>query len=174
MSFLDPVWQQRGLDALRDMLDVDVRGKQQMIDFLFEEGLWDAKKLGNRGAMMRFNACLNPAKQDFWKPSELWALMKRFRRYQLLEAMAEDLGFELRPIPTEERRQALLLRIAEAMEHANTIAEGAHAELARLEAEPPGRAPHPSIHTPGPHFMFADTDAETGEARDAGAQPGGF
>lgn len=132
--FLDPAWRQQGLDALREMLDVDDHLKKQIIEFLFEEGYWDEKRTSWDAAVARYNACLNPNKEAFFKLSEIWAIAKRFRRYHVLYAMAEDMGFyRPREKPTEERRQELLERIATAEEKLLDEITGARAELARLD-----------------------------------------
>src|SRR5690348_3465057 len=112
--FLDIEWMQRGVDAMREMLDVDGATKRAMIEFLFEEGFWDRTTLKSwEAAEEKFTNCLNPSKKVYFKIGEVWALMKRFRRYHLLDAMLEDLGcYPRREKPTEERRIELLERIA--------------------------------------------------------------
>jgi hypothetical protein len=137
---IDAQWMQRGLDALRSTLDVDGATKRRMIEVLFDEGFWDRERLSQDAAISRFNDCLNPGKPAYFKIGEVWALMLHFERHELFFAMARDLGFEVRRIPTEERRQSLLERIATATEaHAAMLAQ-ATAELARLGADaPPGR-----------------------------------
>jgi hypothetical protein len=130
--WIDAQWTQRGLDAMRATLDVDGATKRQMIEFLFEEGLWDKERLTWDAAVSRFNDCLNPGKPAFFKFGEVWALMLRFERHELFFAMARDFGFELRRMPTEERRQLLLERIAVATEACTATVAGATAELARL------------------------------------------
>lgn len=158
----DAVWVQRGLDALKATLDVDPVLKQQMIDFLLEEGFWDRRKLSDAGARARFNACLNPGKPDFFKLSEIWALMKRFRRYELLHAMCADMGFEAPvQIPVRERRAELIRR-------QHQLRQACDAELAEVErlleqldqeegAEPDQRQGvriHPAVREPGPAFSL--------------------
>lgn len=158
MGFLDVSWHQRGLDALKETLDVDARGKQQMIEFLFDEGFWDRETLSHKAALARFNAALNPAQPGFFKTSELWALMKRFQRFALLQAMVEDMGFALMPLPTEARRQDLMLRLAEALERNTTAMDAARAELERIDATPPPRPATPGIHGAGPKFDMRSPD----------------
>jgi hypothetical protein len=137
--WLDSQWMEAGLEALRDTLLVEPRLRKQMIEFLLEEGLWDSEKLSWDAAVARWNACLNPKRPEFFKQSESWALMKRFQRFALFQAMAEDLGFEVKRIPTEERRQNLLERIAEAQERAASVTEACTQELQRLESHQPQR-----------------------------------
>lgn len=165
----DAVWVQRGLDALKATLDVDPVLKQQMIDFLLEEGFWDRRRLSDAAARTKFNACLNPGKPDFFKLSEIWALMKRFRRYELLFAMCEDMGFE-RPVQIPPRaRRAELLRQLQAIhqQHAGQVAE-----LERLMAQmddepgtdeerPHGLRIHPAMREPGPMFDLPDETEHT-------------
>lgn len=143
---LDPIWMQRGYDALREMFNVDASTKRDMIQFLLEEGFWDKEHLSWENAERRFNACLNPARADYFKIYELWALMKRFRRYHMLHAMADDLAFRpLEPLPTEERRLELLERIAAAEEQMLAVCRPARAELEKLDAAPDPVRVHPAF-----------------------------
>lgn len=175
----EPEWMQRCLDAMRDTLDVDSALKQQMIDFLFAEGFWDSRRLGAAAARTRFNACLNPGKPDFFKLSELWALMKRFRRYGLLYAMLDDMGFERpRQLPTRLRRDELARQIAalrqtqeEALaelEHQLTLLDDA----AVLEEPAERLRVHPAMREPGPRFS-ADGDEWIPGSDNGGHAPGG-
>lgn len=137
MPFIDDTWLRNAMRALKATLDVDNRLKSQMVQFLFDEGFWDKEKLSWDSAIARFNACLNPSKAEFFKLGEIWALMVRFQRHDLFLAMGEDLGYECRLRPSEERRQVLLERIAVATEqYAETIASS-HALLQRMEAPVP-------------------------------------
>ncbi len=137
--WLDNSWMQAGLEALRDTLAVDPRLRKQMIEFLLEEGLWDEEKLTWDAAIARWNACLNPRRPEFFKIVEIWALMKRFHRFGLFEAMALDLGFRATAIPTEERLQYILERIAEAHERSAAVIEALGHELSRLDDGAPPR-----------------------------------
>ena len=131
--WLDPVWMQHGLDALRETLDVGPNLKPQMIDFLLKEGFWDGEKLSWESATARFNGCLNPNKADFFKFSEIWALMKRFDRHALFHAMAADLGYEEpRRKTTEARRLELLERLVVAVERLGVERDSVVSELDRL------------------------------------------
>lgn len=114
--WVDAAWTRRGLAALHAMLDVDDYTRKAMIQFLFDEGFWDAHKLTWDAAIAKWNDGKNPGKPGFFKIGELWALAARFERHQLFLAMAEDLGYEVRRTPTEERRQLLLERMAAAVE----------------------------------------------------------
>lgn len=160
--WLDAAWQERGLAALRDTLDVDPRTRKAMVQFLFDEGFWDEKSLTWPAAIARWNDCLNPAKTSFFKIGELWALMARFDRHHLFAAMADDLGYELRRKPTEERRQALLERVANALERVERELGDAQQQLARL-----GDAPAESARSAAP-------GAVARFAIDHDAAPGGF
>lgn len=135
MAWIDDAWVRKAFDALRDTLDVDRHLKKQMIEFLLEEGFWDSSKLDWDSAVARFNSCLNPSKDVYFKLGELWALMKRFGRHQLFLAMADDLGYDVRLRSTEERRQQLLERIALALESCEQVTAETTAELARLTAD---------------------------------------
>lgn len=140
MAWIDEPWLRRAFDALKETLDSDPRLKREMIQFLLDEGFWDSKHLKWDSAVARFNACLNPARDDAFKVGEIWALMKRFGRHQLFLAMAEDLGYEARRIPTEERRQELLERIADASERHERLLGELHGDLVRLSEQAPSAA----------------------------------
>lgn len=171
----DPEWLQMGMDAMRATFAVEPALKQQMIDFLLDEGFWDHRTLSPRAAQTKFNACLNPSKPDFFKLSELWALMKRFRRYHLWLAMGADLGFEEpRQIPTEVRRIELLERLVMAQERAASELAHIHNELQRMDEIADERQDrvvstlrvHPAMREVGPRFQR--------EASDDDMPPGGF
>lgn len=154
---LDPMWMQRGWEALRDTLAVDDATKRDMIQFLLDEGFWDKSALKWESAERKFNACLNPARNDYFKIYEIWALMKRFRRYQLLYAMADDLDFRpLEMMSTEERRQELLLRIAVAEEQLLKVKLAACAELETLDQPPEPVRVHPAFQEARGGFSRAD------------------
>ena len=157
MAWIDEGWLRSAFQALTDTLKVEPRLKRDMIQFLFDEGFWDEKKLGWPGAETRFNACLNPLKGDtFFKLGEVWALMKRFGRHELFLAMAEDLGYDVRRKATEERRQELLERIAIATEACTSVVGANTAELARLDPFEHAR-PAPPPGSPRPQFSLDGT-----------------
>lgn len=157
----DASWQARGLQALRETLDVDARTRRAMIEYLFEAGFWDAQRLSWDAAIARWNDCLNPSKTAFFKLGELWALMRRFDRHHLLLALADELGYELRRKPTEERRQELLERMAETLARTERELADARAALARLDSAK-GAAPMPALAAAAPHFALDDDAAGTG------------
>ncbi len=154
MSWLDESWGEFALDALRETLKVDARLRRDMIQFLYDEGFWDPEKLSWAAAEARFNACLNPNKEVYFKLGEVWALMKRFGRHQLFLAMAEDLGFYPPQLkPTEARRLELMERLTAALESSEREVAAARAGLARLDDNLPGYTPtQPSAHKPRPSF----------------------
>lgn len=148
-GWVNKEWVQRGLNALGEMLDVDGALKRDMIEFLFETGLWDSTKLTHEAAIAKWNANLNPSTNAFFKIGEVWALSKRFERFHLLHAMAEDCGFDLRRQPTEERRQHALEQLVEELKRSNDIAQHAHTLLSQLDT---GGAPlriHPAVQEGG-------------------------
>lgn len=151
--WLDDQWFTGAGEALREMMEISPQAKRDMIQFLLDEGFWDAERLSWEAAVTRFNACLNPNKRDAtFKVSELWALAKRFDRHQLFVAIMHDLGYEVRIRPTEERRQALLERIAVATEQCAKAIAGAQAELGRIDQAPAApRVPAAQRH----HFSKA-------------------
>ena len=156
MAWIDDAWLRSAFESLRATFGNDPHLKNAMVQFLMDEGFWSNETLKSwDAAMARFNACLNPNKSEFFKIGEVWALMKRFDRPQLFEAMAADLGYEVRRIPTEARRQELLERIAVAHEECNRNVAGAHSELLRLAAAPTPEAPrtHPLAVGPGRFSM---------------------
>lgn len=130
--WIDAAWTSRGLAALHATLDVDDHTRKAMIQFLFDEGFWDASRLTWDAAIAKWNDGKNPGKPTFFKIGELWALAARFDRHQLFLAMAEDLGYEVRRTPTEERRQMLLERMAVAVEQCEQTLNTARTELARM------------------------------------------
>jgi hypothetical protein len=140
MAFIDETWLRKAHRALKETLDVDQATKRDMIQFLFDEGFWDAGTLSWESAVARFNDNNNPTKQQFWKLGEVWALMLRFQRPDLVAAMAESMGFELRPIPTEERRQALLAANIDRLDRLSEALAETRAELERLASPAPARA----------------------------------
>lgn len=171
MPWIDAMWVQRGLDALHATLDVDTATKRDMIEFLFDEGFWDRERLSWEGAQARFNACLNPNKTEFFKLGEIWALSKRFRRCALVRAMADDLGFALRPVPTDERRHELLARLLDAQERLSLLLAETAGELKRLDApEPPARVA-PAVRTGEARRFRLPPGGDDDEAQHA---PGGF
>lgn len=136
MPWLDDRWMSDAFRALKAAFDVDSRTRNLMIQFLREEGFWD-QAMSWDSAVAKWNSCLNPNKSEFFKIGEVWALCCRFDRHQLLEAMAASMGRELRTIPTEERRQVLLERIARATESCESEIAAARAALQRLEEPTP-------------------------------------
>lgn len=158
--FLDPIWIQRGSDALRETLDVDHASKVAMVQFLLDEGFWNKETLKSfDAALQRFNDCLNPGKSANFKLCEVWALMKRFRRPQLLYALCEDLGFERpRERTSDERQQELLARIADNQQRLVALVEADMAELARLGQVPKLRL-HPAVREGRGSFSRPDDTA---------------
>lgn len=136
-EWVSPEWAQRGFNALQETFDVHPELKRDMIQFLYDSGFWDEKELAWTSALTRFNACLNPKRPEAFKLAELWALMKRFERFRLFEAMAADLGFELRRVPSEERRQVLLDTLATQLRRSNDLIHAALDQLRAEGAEPP-------------------------------------
>ena len=161
-GWLDAAWMQRGLDALKEALDVGPELKKQMIEFLFESGLWDDEKLSFDAAIAKFNDSLNPEKPRRFSPSEVWALSRRFDRHQFFLAQADDLGYEVRKKPTEERRQDLLERIALASEQHNRNMELWMGDLKRLDGSGPALRVHPRFATGQGSFAHDETgDADS-------------
>ncbi|WP_202842029.1 hypothetical protein [Luteimonas saliphila] len=153
MSFIDETWLRKAHRALKETLDVDQATKRDMIQFLFDEGFWDPGTLSWDSAVARFNDNCNPTKQQFWKIGEVWALMVRFQRHDLLAGMAESMGFELRPIPTEERRQALLLANLQRLDSLTEELADTRAQIERLATLPPDRT-IPALPGHKPHFSM--------------------
>lgn len=158
MSFIDDVWLRRAHQALAAVFDVDDRTRNDMIQFLFDEGFWDAEKLSHEGALSRWRANLNPTKGEFWKLSEVWAISVRFRRPQLLKAWADSMGYELRERPSEERRQELLQRTVDLLEGLDAARVELQSDLARLFAPAP-REHLPSAPGTRPSFCQREPTA---------------
>lgn len=152
MPWIEETWLHDALAALKATCDVDARTRNEMIQFLLDNGFWDQEKLKDwTSAVAKFNSCLNPNKAEFFKVGELWALMRRFGRHQLFLAMAADLGYEVRVIPTEQRRQQLLEQLADAQLQLTQTTQRIAGQLERISAEAvdprattaaPGRPPH--------------------------------
>lgn len=162
--WIDAAWSARGLAALRAMLDVDDHTRRKMVQFLFDEGFWDPEKLTWDAAIARWNDCKNPGKSAFFKLGELWALALRFERHQLFLAMADNLGYEVRRIPTPERQQQLVTRLTAAMTQCEATLSSCRAELARINVS----AEHHAEASPslaGLQRFALDDD---------GQRPGGF
>ena len=160
VDWLDVFWQQRTLGALQDTLDVPPELKAQMIQFLFEQKVWNSSTLSWEAATTRFNACLNPGKPEKFALMELWALMKRFDRHQLFLSMADDLGYEVRRKPTEERRQDIMARAAAAIERSANEAAMLRSDLLRLGMESPAVRVHGAILAGRPVFTLPESAGE--------------
>jgi hypothetical protein len=158
MTFIDETWLRRAHKALTAVFDVDDRTRNDMIQFLFDEGFWDPEKLTHEAALTRWRANCNPGKGEFWKIGEVWTLSVRFNRPQLMQAWAESMGYEVRAIPTAERQQVLLERMCNAMEQAEAARAETLAELQRLHAPPP-REHLPSTPGTRPQFSMREPTA---------------
>lgn len=149
MSFIDECWLRKAHQALKATFEADSNTRRDMIQFLYDEGFWDPATLNWESAVSRFNDCNNPTKTQFWKIGEVWALMMRFERYELFQAMADSFGFEVRALPSEARRIALLERILHLQENFDASQQELRSDLERLCAVPleprlpslPGRRP---------------------------------
>lgn len=143
--FLDEGWFEDAYRALTDTLRVDARGKRDMIQFLLDEGFWDAEKLSWPAAEARFNACLNRHKGDaHFKLGELCALMVRFDRHQFFLWQADMLGYEVRRKASLERVQELAERALDLQERQEAETAALRAELQRLLDNIPDEAPKPA------------------------------
>jgi hypothetical protein len=163
MPYIDDTWARSAFQALRQTLDVDDHTRKEMIQFLMDEGFWPADREW-ASAVARWNSCLNPTKPEFFKMGELWALMRRFGRHQLFQAMADDLGFEVRERPTEERRQRLLERIEHIESELLFELQNTRAELARMDT--PDAAPRAASRgVSSPRFSLDDAIPRTAVER---------
>lgn len=155
MAFIDDTWLRKAHQALRQTFDVDARTRNEMIQFLFDEGFWDPDKLKWESAVSRFNDNGNPTKESYWKVGEVWALMMRFGRHQLFHAMGESLGYEMRVLPTEARRIELLERLVALQTSHDEHQQELLSELQRLQATP-FEVRTPAIPGQRPHFSKAE------------------
>lgn len=135
MSYIDETWLRKAFQALNAVVDVDDHTSGEMIQFLMDEGFWDPDMKWET-ARAKWNSCRNPNKAEFFKISEIWALMLRFGRHQLFEAMAESFGAQIIWLPTEARRQAVLERLARGFDRFEFEQSDARAELQRLATAP--------------------------------------
>lgn len=159
MAFIDEVWLRKAHRALKETLEVDDQTKRQMVQFLLDEGFWDANSLKWESAVARFNDNNNPTKASYWKIGEVWALMLRFGRHDLAHAIAESLGYELRPIPTEERRQALLHNAVSLLERLHLESAELRQAIERLATAPLER-PIPALAGGRAHFSAPTTPTD--------------
>jgi hypothetical protein len=160
--WIDAAWSARGLAALHAMLDVDDHTRKAMIQFLFDEGFWDAHRLTWDAAVSKWNDGKNPSKPGFFKFGELWALALRFDRHQLFLAVMEDLAYEVRRTPTEERRQLLLERMTAAVESCEQTLNTTRTELARLRLSTGPRDATARSSDAAPLRFSRDDDMPTG------------
>lgn len=135
MSYIDETWLRKAFQSLREVVDVDDHTRRKMIQFLMDEGFWDST-LKWETAEAKWNSCKNPNKSEFFKIGEIWALMLRFGRYQLFQAMADSFGAQIVWLPTEARRQAVLERLADSYDRFELDQAAARAELERLATAP--------------------------------------
>lgn len=165
MSFIDETWLRIAFQSLHKTLDFDAGTRKQAIQFLLDEGFWDETKLTWEAAIARWNSCLNPNKPEFFKLGEVWALMRRFGQHELFLAMAQDLGYEVRPMATEERRQVLLDQLQRTVAAQQETMAQLQASLERLDATAP--APRGPAFAGGtrPAFSLADSTAATAVGR---------
>lgn len=137
MPWIDESWPRHAYEALQETLRCDRHTQTEMIQFLLDEGFWSTETLKSFAAAEgKWAACLNPNKPEFFKIGELWALMMRFNRHHMFVAMAADLGYELRRIPTENRRQDLLEQLVVAEERHTTELTRIRSALERLSSPP--------------------------------------
>lgn len=156
-DWVDPTWVQRALNALKEDFDVHPDLKAQMVQFLFDSGLWDAKRLTWEAGISRFNGCLNPGRPEHFKLIEVLAMARRFERFAMFRMQADDYGFELRRRPSEERRQELLEQLVAELRRSNDIAERARVDLGLTSAPVvPGRT-HPAVMDGSASFAFDES-----------------
>jgi len=160
--WIDAAWSRRGLAALHAMLDVDDHTRKAMIQFLLDEGFWHAERLTWEAAISKWNDAKNPSKPTFFKTGELWALALRFERHHLFLAVMEDLGYEVRRTPTEERRQLLLERMTAAVESCEQTLNTTRTELARLRLPTGPRDITARSNDAAPLRFSRDDDMPTG------------
>lgn len=150
---LDDSFLEGAFAALKETLRVSPQIKRDMIQFLLDEGFWP-EDMKWPTAEARFNSCLSPSKSEFFKISELWALMKQFGRHQLFLAMAEDLGYEVRRRTELERVQLLLEEVLDRLNDRDErdrklIAQLQGLSIEKLEAGKPA---------PGTRVKFSRAD----------------
>lgn len=172
--WLTPEWMARGLRALCATVDSDSDLKRQMIEFMFETGMWNSKELTYSAAVSKFNNCLNPDRPEYFRTMHVWALMKRFGRFELFLAMADDLGFEVRHRATPEREQELLLRLADAYQETNRLLALTLTNVQHLHQAAPSLPVHPSFQRGTGSFSFEAPDTDLTNRRHDGDAAGGF
>lgn len=135
MPSIDETWLRRAFGAMSEMLEVDTRVWNEMIQFLIDEGFWPVDNFKDfNSAIARWNSCKSATKSEFFKFGELWALALRFGRHHMFLAAMADLGYETpRLRATEERRQELMERATAAQERCAQALQDISGQLARLE-----------------------------------------
>lgn len=156
----DAAWFDRAHKAmLADFGDCPER-KRAMVQFLFDAGFYDARKLTFAAGVQRFTDCLHPGKPNKFSITEFWALSRAFGRFQTIGLMAEDMG-------------AAPLRIVELVCRVLAVSREYSERLAHLMAGT-GYAPprdtrmHPHLRDAVPVLSLAEPDdADAIESIDA-------
>lgn len=159
-AWVTPEWLQRAHTALAKTVDTNAELKRQMVEFLLDSGLWNKDEATWDNSVNRFSACINPARPQYFKFVELWALMKRFEIYDLYYAMSDDLGFEVRLKSTPERIFEELRRITAASEQSATLAALALQVLETAGKGGPTLRVHPSIRDGSASFSMGAESTE--------------
>lgn len=110
------------MNALKETLADGPDTKVAAIKFLQETGQWDSTGVTFEAAESRYNGNLNPGKKLNFRISEASSLMRHLGRFQLLNWMVEDCGFEpLVRKPSETRKQEALEKIHAEMKRHNDV-----------------------------------------------------
>lgn len=88
-----PALYRDGYEAMRTMCDNSVFNYADLAMHLVEEGYWPAE-LSRESAAARFRACLNPDKDQYFKRSEMVALMRITGRVDPVYHECDELGLE--------------------------------------------------------------------------------
>lgn len=158
-KWLRQEWQQKCLQAMRDTLDVNGDIKREMVQFLLDTGFWAPEKLDWDAAVVKFNTCLRPDSRENFSNLQLWALMKRFDRHAWFKAMADDLGYEIRRKPSDERRSEILERFVLALETNQRLLSELSADRDLLEAVGGSQHVHRALRQGPGNFSLPDDTA---------------
>lgn len=119
-----------GHDALRQMIGAARQSRQQIAAHLCTVGLWPPMKPTSCAA--RFDACLNPDKDQFFKWSDILEMMRFTQCFDPLYFMCDQLALE-RPDPLDSH--ARLASLADDMRQATNMLEAASTLLTEALVE---------------------------------------
>jgi hypothetical protein len=131
-----------GHDALLQMVGAARQSRQQIAAHLCTVGLWPPMKPTSRTA--RFDACLNPDKDQYFKWSDVLEMMRFTQRFDPLHYLCDQLALE-RPDPLDSH--ARLASLADDMRQATNALEAVSTLLTEALGEHQGIAQPRTNHS---------------------------